>query len=267
MEKQFYELLKTLSPYLGQVVICGGWAIYVYRKFLDPDGAMPMGTSDLDLATKDKLKRVKDPIDKLLTDQGYVAKQFPEHEPPAMKFEKKGEPDVEFLAPQRGQGKDETVEIEKNVVAIRRRYLDVMIENVIQVDVSKAAKLPEKSMSIRVPTPAAYLFHKGLSFTQRTDREKKAKDLAYMFELMNNFPRVGKTLLAELVALKHPAGWFRTFVKNLAPLFDGPEGTGVTMVASQEPPPYDELARQDPMLFKRVVHDRFNRLIEAVKEL
>lgn len=41
---------------------------------------------------------------------------------------------------------------------------------------------PKKDLMVKVPTPAAYIFHKGLIFTRRKDRGKRAKDFYYIFD-------------------------------------------------------------------------------------
>lgn len=282
-DRQFYELVELLHPYLGQIVIIGGWAMYVYRVFLDPSGPMPMTTSDLDIAAPGPLKPSGSDVDlaaggpikasvpsieDLFEKKGYELVPFSGNEPAITKFEKKGEPEVEFLLPLKGQGGNDSMRLQGNIVAVCKRYLDVVVQNPVRVDISAAIGKTPGSLAIRVPMPSAYLFHKGLSFVQRSDKVKKSKDLAYMFELMNNFPKLRPDLLPGIAKLGHPASWKKTFRKNLEPLFKDLGSPGIQMVASQQPHPYQEMVRNDPtngpVQFENLVLATFREMLRAV---
>lgn len=48
--------LQALGPYLDDLVVCGAWAWYLYRRCLGPSGSMPGEfTRDLDCVGRERL--------------------------------------------------------------------------------------------------------------------------------------------------------------------------------------------------------------------
>ncbi len=92
-------------------------------------------------------------------------------------------------------------------------------------------------MFVRVPTPAAYIFHKGLIYQRRRDPRKMYKDLYYIFDILTGCGDLKISIIKDLDRLskKYP-GWFRRFVKNLDTDFTGPASDAVLGMAGQRPP-------------------------------
>jgi len=61
-------------------------------------------------------------------------------------------------------------------------------------------------IEIRVPTLPAYVFHKGLSSSQRVNEQKRSKDLVYMIEIIRH-STLGPIALAGLadIGTRYPA--------------------------------------------------------------
>jgi hypothetical protein len=54
---------------------------------------------------------------------------------------------------------------------------------------------------VQVPSPAAYIFQKGLSFTRRRDKQKAPKDLYYIFDILAGLPGIQDKMLAYFLKL------------------------------------------------------------------
>jgi hypothetical protein len=84
-------------------------------------------------------------------------------------------------------------------------------------------------LTILVPRPGAFVFHKSLVFRNRRDRLKAEKDLYYVFFVLDAFPEWREAIDAELgrLAAQKPA-WFKKCLKNLNAIFDGPESRSLS---------------------------------------
>lgn len=261
------DLLAALSPiksYLDDIVVCGGWTLLIYRKWVLKDGGpLPMATLDLDLAVPPRVDVIERPVDELLTAAGYHVEYMGMDEP-AVIYMKAGSPDIEFLTPRKGNRPPKPVTVQPGLQAEPLRFIEIVLDNTRRVDI------PEAGLRVRVPTPEAYLYQKGLSFPRRNREEKKAKDLAYIFELLHNFPSLAKDLVNALPALcdRYPQKWFSTFRSNLEQFFSGEDAEGVKMVARQKPHPHDEMIRRDPTngpgLFRRLIFTTLRDFMRSI---
>ncbi|MCJ7797152.1 MAG: hypothetical protein MUQ56_10370 [Thermoleophilia bacterium] len=89
---------------------------------------------------------------------------------------------------------------------------------------------------VNVPTPAAFILHKGLSFKARRDTLKKEKDLYYVFYIVDGFPEWANWIRLDLpgLASRTPA-WFRQCAANLDQAFSTPGSAGVDALLRQRP--------------------------------
>lgn len=64
------------------------------------------------------------------------------------------------------------------------RYVDLLLANkwFLPLDVLSDGELEGR---VWVPTPAAFVFHKGLVYKKRTDQLKREKDLCYIFYVLD----------------------------------------------------------------------------------
>lgn len=71
-ERDLVAALEPIKPYLGDLVLCGGWTLLIYRRWVVRDGGpLPMATMDLDLAVPRRLGVVGRPVDLLLREAGF----------------------------------------------------------------------------------------------------------------------------------------------------------------------------------------------------
>ena len=114
---------------------------------------------------------------------------------------------------------------------------------------------------MKVPSPAAYIFHKGLVFRKRKEEVKKAKDLYYIFEILFNCTAIEDQILDGLAKLKdkYPA-WFKKFENNIVEYFAELHSDGLLMVLNQRPG--NILPYLNEEQFKQYAHGLLSKLIK-----
>jgi hypothetical protein len=274
-EESLIVALKPLGSYLPSVVVCGSWTIFIYRhRLYKCAGPKMVVTRDLDIAVPRSLpivnkrglretllsahcKERRDPagLRGLFSDE--IA---PDPMPRVVHFEvKEACPYLEFITPL--EGEPGIREVQKGLAAAQLKYLDLLLVDPLDV------AIPTTSLTLRVAAPAAWLFQKGLSFPDRRNRDKKAKDLANLFDVLNNFPEEQKrdhlSSLKRLVA-KYPE-WRRALLDNLRAAFPSLDGDGVRMIAEQRGELYEKFMKDDPTrgaaLFRQTIYSAFKGLL------
>jgi len=183
---EFFKTLLILKDYLPYIVIAGGWAPLIYYHYLLSDKTrVPLRTMDIDIVIPEQLRKRKDKtVDALLKEAGFETRFKSRHKPPVVSYEGViGDFDVEieFLTHLRGSGKDQVTVVQKGLHAQMLRYINILLENNIVVEIDDFEISEGTFMRVRVPTPGAFIFQKGLTFPRRTRDIKKAKDLYYYF--------------------------------------------------------------------------------------
>jgi hypothetical protein len=265
----FLNSMWLLRDYLADIVIGGGWASLIYYHYLLGDKTKnPVRTFDIDLMvdTSVAVKGDKN-IDQLLKEAGLTAKFKSMDTPPIIHYEGNIEGcdiEIEFLTDQKGSKPDVAIEVQKGLHAEALRYISIATDNTITVTIDDFKyKDIEQPFRVKVPTPQAYIFHKGLVFEKRREEAKRAKDLYYIFEVLINCYTIEEKILSGLVELrdKYPA-WFNRFRKNLSFYFADSSSDGVLMVAGQRPT-YMVLELNEDQ-FKQYVFGTFKKLIEII---
>ena len=183
----FADLVRTLEPYLGEVVFIGGWVQALYVLEADGDGARVVRTADIDVTLADTLhSRDRPPLLGLLKKGGFHVTPFPDDRG----FEiSKDSVDVDLLT--EGPGDGDPVDIEgqpglrafgyPNQALLRTNTREI----IVGAEVHESLSPPQK---ILVPTLPAYVLVKLLSSSRRAALSKRAKDLVYVYELMARAP-------------------------------------------------------------------------------
>lgn len=266
----FLKTLWVIREYLPQVVIGGGWVPLIYYHYFQGDKSKnPLRTMDIDFFVPDNIPVIgSKTLDQLLTDAGLKSEFKSRDIPPIIHYEGKidnFDVEIEFLTNQVGSREDKVIEVQKGLHAEALRYLSISLENVITV---KIDDFDNESMrylfEVKVPAPAAFIFHKGLVFQRRKDRNKKAKDLYYIFDVLVNFPD-NKDILNEFKLLKNKyRPWFDKFLSNMEKYFSDMTSEGIQLVSEQRP--ITSFPRLTDDQFKFYASGIFQGLIKKIKE-
>ena len=238
----FFKTLLVLQDYLPEIVIGGGWVPLIYYHYLLGDKSIyPMFTKDIDLIVPDRVPIIgAKSIERLLLNAGLKVEFKSRHNPPAICYEGQidgDEVEIQFLTHRKGNAQNAVLKVQDDLNAQALRYISILLENPIEVEIDDLPLTTGHPLSVRVPLPGAYIFHKALIFPRRDEKLKKAKDLYYIFDILANFPQLHKRITADISMLKakYPDNWFREFKRNLETSFAGIGSDGVDFLVGQRP--------------------------------
>ena len=267
----FLKTLWIIRDYLSEMVIGGGWVPLIYYHYLLADKSRePIRTRDIDLMVKLKLPVIgSKTVDQLLVEAGFKSSFKSQEIPPVICYEGTidgHEVEIEFLTDQRGAKEDVVIEVQKGLSAQSLRYISIPLTYVIEVEIDDIPVAEGSSpLKVKIPSPGAYIFHKGLVFVRRKRQQKKAKDLYYIFDILANCLKLRAGIIKELKELKKafPHPWFRRFIRNLEVNFSNLTSEGVMQVLSQRPSgTFPDL---DDEQFKQYVLGTFEEFIGEIK--
>ncbi len=261
-----FRTLWILREYLSEIVLGGGWVPFIYYHYLLKNKSIdPVRTYDIDLLVNTRIPVLgSKTIDELLLEAGLKSAFKTISTPPIIHYEGKiqdYEVEIEFLTDQRGSSEDIVVEVQKGLHAEALRYISVATENIIKIEIDDfITEDGIQKIEVQVPSPAAYIFHKGLVFRKRREEVKKAKDLYYIFNILLHCEEIRTEINAGLNELKNKyPTWFNRFERNLDEYFSGVESDGVKFVSDQRIA--TDLLNLDENQFSWYVYTTFRELI------
>jgi len=238
----FLKTLWILRDYLSVIVIGGGWVPLLYYHYLLSDKSRePIRTRDIDLLVDIQVPIVGEKtVDRLLLEAGFMPAFKSLDTPPVIHYEgiiDGEEVEIEFLTDQRGARDDVVIEVQKGLHAEALRFISIPISHAIEVTIDDFRIGREyHPLRVKVPSPEAYIFHKGLVFERRKDEQKKAKDLYYVFDILANCHELKEGIMEGLKGFeKQYSSWFSSFIKNLQKNFFDLTANGILMISSQRP--------------------------------
>ncbi len=147
--------------------------------------------------------------------------------------------DLEFLPPltgppvERGGRVTVTTEVQAGVTAQRLRYLDLLFEAPWHVSLAgfPGVRQERQPITVQVPHPGFFMVQKLLITGARTAEDRRAKDMAYFYQVASLFRRELPVLAAEVRAhMEGTAGWRRWLGRvrrQGKALFSSPDAPGV----------------------------------------
>lgn len=253
VDHQLLATLTALGDYLEDVVLVGGWVPHIYSLMWPSERPISLRrTFDVDAAVQAGLPvRGGSRLDAQLERHGYVVHLGGISGPAAQIFvnpENEDLLEIEFLCPLAGAGQVPTLQIQEGVVAQALRYLNILLDDVIPVTLGGQVRGGDTvKLRIRVPTPGAFIYHRGLAFVDRNRPRMRGKDLYYVYEIWINQPRLRDDIVRQIAKLRdrYPTRWYRRFRANLEEQFSSDVAEGVLLVTEQyNPPEPTELAHQ-----------------------
>jgi hypothetical protein len=191
----FARLVAALRPWLGQLVIVGGWAqrLHRFHRLATPPGHLPLRTRDTDLAFSPEEAFVGD-VRTALAEAGFTEEFLGDDSPPATHYRLGGDDAgfyAEFLTPLLGSdmkgGKRDATVSKAGVTAQKLRHLDILLVKPWSVLVGPEQEVPIASaVDLLVPNPTSFLVQKLLIHPDRS-RAKKAQDILYIHDTLELF--------------------------------------------------------------------------------
>ncbi len=115
-------------------------------------------------------------------------------------------------------------------------YHNVLLENSVRLAIdSRFDASLTRALPVTVPSPAAFVYVKGLTWERRDDTDKKTKDLAYIVDLLARYPTIREDVIRELPGLsaRYAGRWSRRFRSSLDTAFSAPGSIWARRVAEQ----------------------------------
>jgi hypothetical protein len=195
--EHFAQLIEALDPWLGQVVIIGGWAHRLYRlhPLAQPLDYEPLGTLDTDVAIPLHLPATGEQLRTRLLDRNFREELMGDTQPPVAHYRVESVDSsfyAEFLTPlqgsslKRGGRRDATMRV-SGVSVQKLRHLELLLANPWSVLIAPKVGYPTRgAREVLVPNPAAFLVQKILIHGKR-NRDKRAKDVLYIHDTIETF--------------------------------------------------------------------------------
>jgi hypothetical protein len=155
-----------------------------------------------------------------------MVKYFPKDKTPSMY--------VEFLTPLHGSENkrgvsDVTQKIQPDLSAQKLRFLDLLLTEPWEIGTSSVPALRKRpKLGVRIPHPSMFIMQKILISGRRTDKSR-AKDFAYIYQVLSFFREHWETLAKEYeILIDNPEWkrWYKRFIRMSTELFGTPQKDG-----------------------------------------
>lgn len=192
----FARLLDALRPWLGHVVIIGGWAhrLHRFHPLSHPPTYAPLRTRDADVAFSGSAPLTGD-IAAAMKTAGFQKEFSGEHTPPITQYRLGGDDQgfyAEFLAPLHGSGlkrngQPDVTLAKAGITAQKLRHLDLLLVSPRAVRLSNDVGVPvQAQVDVMVANPVSFIAQKLLIQKHRRP-EKKAQDALYIHDTLELF--------------------------------------------------------------------------------
>ena len=237
----FDELLvrstRALEPFGVHAVLIGGCANALYRHHpLSVSSApRPLLTSDADFATPAGQFPDRPSLRTRLEAEGLHLAP-PDRPTNKYKLHAEAIESLEVLCPMAGLSRElrnsspALVPIQDDVTAEALDYLDLLLIEPWCIDLSMVPELGVRdSLAVHIPNPVAYVLQKALVRSKRREREKRAKDAYYIYEVAVLFRRSLDRLGKDAAAVRAQAvpKWLQRAVAVLETIFRDANAEGV----------------------------------------
>jgi len=235
-----FKSLALLKDYLSEILVVGGWVPYLYYQYyLKDKNIQPLLTKDIDIALPKILPVKNKAIADILKEAGFKENFTSLDELPAIAFYGNIEGhdvEIEFITDLKGSRDDKNKNIQKGLIAQPLRYISVLTENPLLIEIDDFLLEDNNFLKIRIPKPGAFIFHKILTFRRRKEKAKKAKDLYYIFDILANCPGLNEEIINGIKDIRQAhTAWFRQFMNNLNNHIVAANSDAVYLITSQKP--------------------------------
>ena len=190
--ESFARLIDALRPWLGHLIIAGGWAHRLHRLHplaKNPDHK-PIRTRDVDFALSPRAPLAGN-ISEALDAAGFTRTFLGEDAPPVTQYNLPDDAGfyAEFLVPLEGSeirrdGKRDVAVSLAGITAQKLRYLDLLLIAPWSVNVGSQAGVPlERPADVLLPNPVSFIVQKLLIHEKRRP-SKQAQDVLYIHDTL-----------------------------------------------------------------------------------
>lgn len=255
MEKALHRTLEALGPALDKIVLVGGWVPFLYQKYLWRSARedIPL-TQDIDLGVRDAGPEARaEKVGALLRRAGFAEEPIHEGEETPVQFLwKEGPMEVKIDFITSFQTPDDTWSrfLGTDVSWARLDVFEILLKNNIPVSI--------EGRLVTIPSPEAFLYHKGITFANRMEESpKRFKDLYWVWWLLSAHPDPAE--LTRRVASFKDNEYFEAFRDNLKEYVGDPTHPGYAGLK-----PF--LSRfGDPASIQRQLRRIFDPLLAAIQ--
>lgn len=267
LDEVLHACIAPLRPYLGQLVIAGGWVPYLYTKLYEGSVAnAPLLTTDFDVAlVRRSLIEGDVTLDESILNSGFTYDFASLDKPPVVKYVKHlkngSQAEIEFITD--AAGAVGRVEVIGSVNAQALQDVDLLLDRPWALPLARFGDLGEGELCL--PRPSRFVLHKVLVAPRRGRWEKTAKDLYYAFYTLDCFPLWRSQMLEEVSAFsgEDPKRAVRT-ASYLSRVFESVDAEGATLLASQRP--QTAYGVMDDDQFRLYALTRMRQLLSALEK-
>jgi hypothetical protein len=191
----FARLITALRPWLGHLVVAGGWAHRLHRlhPLAHNPAHEPVRTRDVDFALSLRAPVVGD-INEALGAAGFSRTFLGEDAPPVTHYNLDDDAGfyAEFLVPLEGSeirrdGKRDVAVSLAGITAQKLRHLDLLLVAPWSVSVGANTGVPlERPADVLLPNPVSFVVQKLLIHEKRRPN-KQAQDILYIHDTLELF--------------------------------------------------------------------------------
>jgi len=209
----FARLIEALRPWLGHLVVVGGWGhrLHRFHPLANPPAYLPLRTRDADLAFATNAPLNGD-VRAALRISGFEEELFGDQGPPATHYRLVKEDTgfyAEFLTPLEGDGfkrngqRDDVI-ARAGITAQRMRHLEVLLVSKWGIQLGPELGVPiATTVTVLVPNAVSFIVQKLLIHGKRPPA-KKAQDVLYIHDTLELFGDSLESLRALWVDAVYP---------------------------------------------------------------
>lgn len=214
LEEGFFNTLTVLKDVLPEMVVVGGWCPYLYALHLwkKPIPDIPT-TTDIDLGVLETGdRRFEKTVYDRLRSAGYALKRLytKEETPVEFIYKKKAlKLKVDFITS--FETSDDTLNrfLGSELACNRIDAFELLLKQTLTIPL----KVESETLTVKVPRPEIFFYHKVITFVMRSADFKRDKDLFYAYFILKFHPDK-KELLRRLADLKKD-DYFHAFQQNI----------------------------------------------------
>ena len=214
LETGFLNTITVLKDVLSEIVIVGGWCPYLYAHYLWKKSIPKIPTTtDIDFGVMETgSKRFETTIYERLKSAGYALERIYEGEETPVEFiykKKAVKLKLEFITS--FETSDDTLNrfLGSQLACNRIEAFELLLKQTVTIPL----RFGKEWLTVKMPAPEIFFYHKAATFVMRSAKFKRDKDLFYAYFILKFHPD-GLSLLSFIRHLKKDE-YFRAFRENI----------------------------------------------------